>query len=373
MGGVISRIIKSDKQMRILHITTRIDGSGGLQRSVTARLNALVKLGYEVHLVTTNSENQQQYFPLDKEVKHSNYQNTSSFLKHRKLIKELYKTIRPDIVIVSDNGLKGFLVPYFLPTHVKTIFELHATKSLIVQETNRFFRLFGITRFLTHFSLKRFDVFACLSQKEAQLWNAKNAVVIPNPVSFSSDKKSDFSAKKVIFVGRQILVKGIDLLLDIWERVHQKHPDWTLDIYGEPSAEYDTQKMVDKKGLTASVLIHEPVSDISNKYTEASLLLMTSRFESFGLVLIEAMQSGLPCIAFDAPTGPSSIIENNYNGFLIPCFDVALFSQKLITLIEDENLRQQMGLKAIQSTEKYNFQTIMDTWTTLYQDLSEHK
>src|SRR5690606_29989769 len=155
-----------------------------------------------------------------------------------------------------------------------------------------------------------------------------NSVVIPNSVWFSAPEQSTLTNKKVIFSGRQILVKGIDLLIDIWEKVHKKHPDWTLEIYGEKSDEFNVQSAINQKGLTNSVFIFEPVSDIYKKYCEASMLLLTSRFESFGLVLIEAMSCGLPCVSFDTPTGPSSVIENNKNGFLIPCFDTELFSKK---------------------------------------------
>ncbi|MFA7444464.1 MAG: glycosyltransferase family 4 protein [Flavobacteriaceae bacterium] len=355
--------------MKILHITTRIDGSGGLQKTISVRLNFLARMGYEVHLITTNSENQPIYFTLDKSIKHIDIQNVSSFFRYRKLIKNLHKTINPDIVIVSDNGLKGFLVPYFLPKKTKTIFELHATKSLIVQESNRWLRFFGITEFLINVSIRKFDVFACLSLKETELWNTKNTVVIPNPVSFTSEKPSDLTRKKVIFAGRQTLIKGIDLLVEIWEKVHKKHPDWSLEIYGENSDEYPVQKVIDKKNLTASVSVFEPVSDISKKYSEASLLLLTSRFESFGLVLVEAMHCGLPCVAFDAPTGPSSILKNNHNGFLIPCFDTEMFSQKIIELIENEKLRKQMGANALKSTAKFDFDRVMDKWLMLYQKL----
>ena len=100
--------------MKILYISTRIDGSGGLQRSLSVRLNYLAKLNYEINLLTTNSEKRPLYFPLDKRINHIDKPNVSDFFVYKKLIQTTYSDINPDLIVVTDNGLKGFLIPYFL-------------------------------------------------------------------------------------------------------------------------------------------------------------------------------------------------------------------------------------------------------------------
>lgn len=100
---------------------------------------------------------------------------------------------------------------------------------------------------------------------------------------------------------------------------------------------------------------------------------MTSRFEGFGMVLIEAMTSGLPCIAYDCPCGPRAIIKNNSNGFLIENGNEKLFTTKINELIEDINLRKTIGVVAQKSMEKYNIDTIMKTWNKLFTDIFEYK
>src|SRR5690554_4583292 len=134
--------------MKILYISTRIDGSGGLQRSISVRLNYLAQKGYDVYLLTTNSENQKVYFPLDKKINHIDKQNVSRFFTYKKLIQTTYKEINPDLVIVSDNGLKGFLTPYFLPKNAKIIYELHATKEQLKNDNNRLLKILGISKLL---------------------------------------------------------------------------------------------------------------------------------------------------------------------------------------------------------------------------------
>ncbi len=216
---------------------------------------------------------------------------------------------------------------------------------------------------------KKFATFVFLSEREAALWKLQNQTVIPNPLSFSTTIKSRLDHKKIIFVGRQSFLKGIDLLLDIWQVVNTNHPDWKLEIYGQQLSEFDTPKEIEKRGLTHSVMIYKPVTTISEKYVTSSILLMTSRIETFGLVLTEAMSCGLPCIAFDAPTGPSSIIENNKNGFLIPCFDIELFTGKVNLLIDDASLRNQMGENAKESVEKFEVKKVMRQWELLFENL----
>lgn len=355
--------------MKILYISTRIDGSGGLQRSLSVRLNYLAEMNYEIYLLTTNSENRPIYFPLDKRIIQIDRQNVSDLFSYRKLIQTIYKKINPDLVIVTDNGLKGFLIPYLIPENVKIIYELHSTKEQLIADNSKLFGILGISKFLINISSKKFSAFVVLSTKESEKWNLKNLHVIPNPITIPNSKQSSQQNKKVIFVGRLKLVKGVDFLLQIWDKVNQKHPDWTLEVYGEKFPEFDIQKAIIEKGSGSSIFVQEPVSEIEEKYAEASIFLMTSRIEPFGLVLTEAMSCGLPCVSFDAPTGPSSIIENGYNGFLISCFDIELFSTKVIELIENKNLRNQMGKNAKQSSEKYNQEKIMEQWLVLYKNL----
>jgi glycosyltransferase involved in cell wall biosynthesis len=353
--------------MRILYISTRIDGSGGLQRSLSVRLNYLAKMGYEIYLLTTNSENRALYFPLDKKINYIERQHVSGFFDYRKLIQSTYKEVNPDLVIVSDNGLKGFLIPYFISNKTKIIYELHVTKEQLVTDNNKFFGTLGISKILITKSSKKFSAFVVLSKKEAEKWNLKNLSIIPNPITLPNSKISSLENKKAIFVGRLKLVKGVDFLVQVWEKVNQKYPDWTLEVYGEKFPEFDMEKAINDKGLNHSAFVFKPVYDIQNKYSQASIFLMTSRIEPFGLVLTEAMSCGLPCVSFDAPEGPSSIIEDNQNGFLISCFDVESFSKKVIELIENVNLRKKIGVSAKKSSLKYNQEKIMEQWIMLYE------
>ena len=208
-----------------------------------------------------------------------------------------------------------------------------------------------------------------LSHASLQEWNVKNGLVIPNPLWFETTTFSDLKAKKVIAVGRHSYEKGLDRMLQIWQKVIQKHPDWTLEIYGKSNQNQELQKLSKTLNIDTNVVFFDPVKNINDKYREASILLMTSRTEGFGMVLIEAMAMGLPCVAYDCPCGPKAIIQNNENGFLIENGNIDSFVQQMELLIEDENLRIQIGKKAQESIKIYDLECIMQQWESLFENL----
>ena len=123
--------------------------------------------------------------------------------------------------------------------------------------------------------------------------------------------------------------------------------------------------------LKIGVVIHDATPDIFSKYQESSILLLTSRYEPFGLVLPEAMSCGLPVVAFDCPYGPSDIITDGVDGFLVKGRDVHVFAQKVSALIESQQMRVQMGREGIHSARRYEAERIIPMWVTLFRQLSE--
>ena len=160
------------------------------------------------------------------------------------------------------------------------------------------------------------SAFVTLTHNDAKDWSdiTPQARIIPNmlhryPAEISPDKKTQ---KRIITAGRLVEQKGYDLLLDAWSKVHQKHPEWILDIYGE--GEDKTMLLEKRKNLALenSVLFHPPTLDIYQKYMDSDFYVMSSRFEGFGIPIIEALYSGIPVVAatgscLEEAGGPDSI------------------------------------------------------------------
>lgn len=362
--------------MKLLYIVSKVNNAGGVARVFSIKLNYLIEnFGYEVHVLTQNKGN----FPLfysfhEKIVFHDMILEGSIFSffnSYRKSLKNNAESIKPDIIIVSDNGLKAYLIPFILSNKIPIVFECHGSKFVELKflKKNYVSQVKSYFKYLfKDFCSNKFSKFVALSNENLKEWNLKDGMVIPNPSWMETEKVSNLKSKKVIAVARNSYEKGLDRLLVIWKKVVVKHPDWILEIYGE--SVIDLSSLIRNLDLENNVNLNEPVKNIADKYLFSSVYVMTSRSEGFPMVLLEAMASGLPCIAYDCPSGPRAIIEDGKNGFLVKDGNVDSFVEKLEKLIENENLRIEMGKKANESTKKYKIETIMQQWKSLFESLA---
>ena len=210
-----------------------------------------------------------------------------------------------------------------------------------------------------------------LTQSDAVEWKKinPNVKVIPNVVHLNdTGRYSDCLSKSAIFVGRYSYQKDIESLLKIWELVCQRYPDWKLHLFcGFGDQKEILQSAVSQQGT--NVVLHQPTSYICEEYVRSSMLLMTSRFEPFGLVLPEAMSCGLPVVSFDCPYGPVDIISEGIDGFLIRNRNIEDFVEKICLLIENSELRIQMGKAGIMSSKRYCADRVMPHWNSLFETL----
>jgi glycosyltransferase involved in cell wall biosynthesis len=158
-------------------------------------------------------------------------------------------------------------------------------------------------------------------------------------------------------------------LLKAWSIVEKSCKDWTLDVYGngnrEPYESLTRQMSID----TSRCHLHGPVTDVLKEYYSSSIFVLPSRYEGFGLVLIEAMACGVPVVAFDCENGPRSIITDGVDGFLIPPFDIDAFAEKVILLMNDDSLRKKMGENAQRTSSLYDIESVGFQWRWLFDEL----
>ncbi|OAB25706.1 Glycosyltransferase involved in cell wall bisynthesis [Flavobacterium fryxellicola] len=360
--------------MKLLYIIPNINNEGGVARVLSVKTNYLIEqLGYEVHILTQNDGFSPLFYPFNKTIIFHDMLLTGTaigfFNLYQNALKTKVKTIQPDVIIVCDNGLKAYLIPFVLKNKIPLILEMHSSRFIEEREVkkNIFTKVTSIFRsILKTRGIKKYDQFVVLTSESVKEWNVKNTLVIPNPLWFTTEKQNALQNKKVIAVGRHTYEKGFDRMLAIWSKVLINHPDWSLDIYGKSTENLDLRLIAKNLDICNTISFLEPVQNIEEKYLEASFYLMTSRFEAFGMVLIEAMAAGLPIVAYDCPSGPRGIVTPNENGFLIENGNESDYVQAVEALIENVTLRQQMGEKAKLSSEKYNIDVIMQTWNELF-------
>ncbi|WP_369752384.1 glycosyltransferase [Flavobacterium sp. WC2409] len=361
--------------MRLLYIVPSCNTEGGVARVLSVKTNSLIeKWGYDIHILTQNDGNTSPFYNFnsgivfhDMILKGSVFQFFKDYINSLKL---QISIIKPDIIIVCDNGLKAFTIPFFLNSNIPLVFECHGSKYIQENKMKASFFFKGIQFFKYKFKnlgAQKYKRFIALSNESLQEWDVLNYTIIPNPSWLKVTADNPLENKKVITVARNSYEKGLDRLLLIWQKTAVKHPDWILEIYGDDLKPLET--VAEKLNINATVRFHKPVMNIEEKYNNASLFVMTSRFEGFPMVLIEAMASGLPCVAYDCPVGPRAIITNRENGILVPEGKEQLFVEQLSVLIEDAVLRRQLGKKARESVADYDLDIIMLQWNALFENI----
>ena len=370
--------------MRILYITDALAIWGGIERVLSDKMNYLVReYGYEVYVVTADQGGNPIPFPLDERIivkdlnirfhQQYRYHGIKRWLKYRELEK-LYRKrlesyieeIRPDVISCIRDGCTNAVLD--LKKSIPVIFESHAMFKDVEFENSTFFHRLSI--YMGRKKYKKLDRIITLTQGDADDWKrvCKKTCVIPNVVHLNeSGKYSSCNAKRVIFAGRFDLQKDVDSLSKVWALVQKRHPDWILDVYGNGELKPHFEEVV--SDLKLNVRVHPAVLDIFDKYIESSILLMTSLYEPFGLVLVEAMSCGLPVVAFNCPYGPADIIHNGKDGYLVEDRNIDAYSKCVCQLMENEQLRHDMGQAAVLSSQRYKSDIVMPLWDRLFIEL----
>ena len=371
--------------MKLLYVTDMLAIHGGLERVLVDKVNWIAQQGeHEVFLITACQGNHMLVFPLHPNVNHVDlgvlflqqyhYRGLKRWLLNFKLhrqyqqrLQSQIKEISPDVVICPRKDLVVDVEK--VRGNIPMVYESHSSRLAGTFE-GWGLGLKLLTRYYESY-IRKVQMLVSLTEGDAIEWRKllPCVEVIPNIVHLNENgRKSNCLSKSVVFVGRYSRQKDISTLIRVWELVHQQYPDWRLDIYGgygEQKNHLHTKILQ----MNANIVEHEPTSNIFDAYLSSSLLLLTSIYEPFGLVIPEAMSCGLPVVAFDCPYGPSDLITEGVDGYLIKKGNISDFVAKVCLLLNDQELRCKMGESAILSSQRYSAKRIMPKWMTLFNSL----
>lgn len=371
--------------MRVLYVYHSLAYWGGIERILTDKMNDLAKTyHYEVYMLTTGQGCHPIPYSLDPTVHledlnirlHQQYQynGLKRFWVVRKLTRlfkqrlaDQIKKIRPDVIVCTTSSYLEIDIITQLKGHIPLVIESHSICQRILGQK-------GLrNKYVDYIYLRGFSkaqVLVALTEGDALEWRRihPNVSVIPNIVHLNDGQLSSLSQKRVIWVGRLDYQKRPMEIIRIWQKVYPSYPDWHLDIYGEGEQLKEIENVVES--LQMNIHIHQPTNRIFEAYRESSVMASTSLFEPFGLVIPEAMSCGLPVVAYDCPYGPSSILSDGNNGFLIPDNDQQAFADRLCQLIGDVSLRHQLGKAAVEASKRFSSAKIMPLWKDLFESVA---
>lgn len=381
--------------MRLLYILGNIINRAGVERIMTQKINYLSEAGYDISLLTTDQNNQPLSFPITPKVNYIAvnapipsrtdypfYKWLFLFYKARsvfsKTLSQVIKGNRPDIIICTTYSFDVLdsLAKISHKNHTKLVIESHVHRTNVFMEPRLAYHpllsLYGTIhdRYILNY-IKKAAILVCLTNEDMKSWkklHVNNVCVIPNMITIQPPESIDYSTKRVIAVGRYSDQKGFDMLIKAWGQLSSKYTNWHLFIFGnEDRTLYEEMAQKEKCQDTCHCM---PVTeDIATEYGKSSIFVMSSRYEGMPLALIEAMSSGLACVSFNCPNGPSDIINDGIDGFLARNGDIDDLATKMEDLMRDESLRKEMGIAAKQNIERYSPDAIMQQNMILYNNI----
>lgn len=373
--------------MKIIYCIACTCHSGGMERVLANKANYLTGHGYEVVIVTTDQQGLPPFFPLAEQIRcidlGINYEenNGKSFAnkllhyplkqyRHQKRLAAILKREKPDITVSMFCNDAGFITR--INDGSKKVLEIHFSKFKRLQYNRKgLWRLADLWRSKQdEKTVRRFDKFVVLTEEDKGYWgNLPNITVIPNANTFATSQAAALENKKVIAIGRYTYQKGFERLIEAWNILSPGFPGWKLDIIGNGEERDKLQDLIHAYHLDGQVTLVSPTKSIDKVYLDASVLVMSSRYEGLPMVQLEAQAFGLPIVSFACKCGPKDIVANGETGFLVEENDIEGLARQLVKVMKDKNLRKQMGRKAKEASLRYAEDAVMAKWTALFDSL----
>ena len=379
-------------KLKLVYITPALYMAGGVERVLTLKANYFAEhFGYDITIILTEGKDKPLFYPLSNKIKVINLNIgfeelwTCSFIRKifvylkkqrqfkKALTNELMR-IRPDITISLLRREINFIND--IKDGSRKIGELHVNRAnyrnFEANDSNFIKTLFA--KFWMHSlvaKLKKLNRFVVLTEEDKDAWpELKNISFIPDPLSFLPTKYSERMERRVIAVGRYVYQKGFDMLLQAWSKIDKLYPDWQLAIFGDGDRT-PYEKQMKTFGVDAKRChLNGPTPNIQQEYVNSSIFVFSSRFEGFGMVLVEAMACGLPVVSFDCPCGPKDIVRDGEDGLLVENGNIDLLASSLSRLMNDETLRQSMSKAGLKNVQRFNIEQIAEQWRLLFESLN---
>lgn len=403
--------------MKLLYFTIQINMVGGLARIVIDKINWLVDHGYEVALCNIEALPIQPAYPIDPRVEliRGDIQTKPGGILTRakgvigavNRTKEVIRQVKPDIIMNAHCPLVTWILP-FVCRDIPKIVEIHQSRQGLDVFNHQF--MSPIARWGHHFAIKwiysKYNRFVVLTHGDKESWQCKNCQVIPNffnvnvnenvnvnddamkrcryengelrtktktktkTEALNEDEKVDVHVdvlvkKQIIMLARLMPQKRIDLMIDVWAELAKDFPDWSVKVLGEGLLRPELEKKIETLGLQDSFLLPGEVKDVTDELQASNILCLTSEYEGFGIVLIEAMAKGIPVIAFEY-VGVHDIINDGVDGLIVPFGDVHGYAQKLRQLMTDQELCERLATAALSSVHKFDKEKVMQKWVELF-------
>ena len=353
---------------KIAIITFNITDRAGTERAVCNLSNLLTESHkYAVSIISVHSVSGEAAYTIASEINlfHLGFFYSKNKIPRLFFFRRLIGTIRQlcytngiEVVLGTAPGMN--MVLSFLEKDIKKIGCEHLNyKSASLS-----------SRVMRKVIYPLLDAVVVLTESDAKHHSYLESIkVIPNSLSFMPEKQASLTIKRVLAIGRLTYQKGFDLLIDTISLIKPECDGWEVKIIGSGEDEDNLRKKIETLQLGNIVKIYPPTDAIIQEYLDASIYVLSSRFEGLPMVMIEAKSCGLPIVSFDCPEGPSEIVYHDEDGLLVENGDIKGLAKALLELMDDQEKRIEFGKNAIMNVKKYKPENIFMMWDNLLSNL----
>jgi glycosyltransferase involved in cell wall biosynthesis len=373
------------RPVRVLLLCDSLRLAGGVERFVCAMATHLADEGMDVTVGTVDTAPHEVRYALHPSVRvvnahaapgagasgHETAGSRSCWARAARLFRAQWRIGR-SLAQLARTQPADVIVLNGLTTACSTlVFERGHDRRTICCDHNHFNARSRLWRRLRGCLYPQVAAVVSLTEADAPKFRAINprTHVIYNASALRADAPPLPDMPRVLAVGRHVAQKGFDLLIEAWPKVASELPEARLRIVGDGALRAEAEKLARARGVAGSVEFALPIAQIECEYREAAVFVLPSRYEGMPLALLEAQAMGLPCVAFDCPTGPAEILTSE-TGILVPLGDTATLAQALLRLLRDRALRERMALAAIERSRRvFSESAHFRRWTTLVREV----
>lgn len=346
--------------MKVLFVINSLKEKSGIERVACLLANSFdLDLGFEIKIANRDTEKKDTSYNLNASIDVVNV--GGGYHKFFKGINVLVKDFKPDYIFIHNMGRLSLLCSLLSKVDVKKIISLEHVAFQVRPNW---------VKFLTKILYKRIDQVVTLTQSDMKPYKEfhNNVVQINNISPFDSENSDiDYSieSRTIVSIGRLTFQKNFESLLEAWKIVSVQAPNWSLTIYGIG----ENQKLLENiiiEDKIDNVYLKGQTSDVESVYESAAFYVMSSRFEGLPMVLIEAQSHALPIISYDCPHGPSEVILNDENGYLVQNQNPKSLAEAMLKLISSDNLRLKFSKNAYQNAKRYSKVEILKEWSKVF-------
>ena len=352
---------------KIMFFIGNMSSSGGTERVLSVIAEGLFERSYEVFIVSLWGGGK-PFFSLKEEIKIYWVEKERQRQGIRGNLQYLMKVLeneKPDVLVDVDTILGCYSL--FLKIWRQNLcwvswehfaFNHHFRKNRLLRK--------GVRRIVSKYA----DHLVVLNDSDKRSYEEKlrprcMVTRIYNPVPYKETFLKQKERKIIFAAGRLTKEKGFDLLIRSWKLLEEREPQWLMVVAGEGEDRKRLERIKSALGLRRLYFIGK-VPDIETYYELAAFVVLPSRYEGFGMTLVEAMHYSLPVVSYACPTGPMEIVADGENGFLVDAGDVRMFSQRMKLLIENDRLRKRMGERAAETAGRFGRERILDEWEKVF-------